>query len=148
MKATKERRITKRYPIRVLVNCLPGDTPIKRNGHANRGWEMWARDLADDGVGLKWSMAWSVGRCPHCLEGAAGRGKEKGREICQSISPADKLKQGQDIQLDGLVYDDDGSQPMRGTIRWVRSDKKGKSVEFGVYVTTPEHRDYFKALEA
>jgi hypothetical protein len=37
---------------------------------------------------------------------------------------------------------------MRGTIRWVRSDKKGKSVEFGVYVTTPEHRDYFKALEA
>ena len=54
-----DRRTARRFPIRVLVNCLPPGTPRKRNGHAAHGWEMWAQDLGDDGVGLQWSSAWA-----------------------------------------------------------------------------------------
>ena len=38
-----DRRQVKRFPIRVLVNCLPPQVPRKRNGHSGHGWEMWAR---------------------------------------------------------------------------------------------------------
>ena len=54
-----DRRTARRFPIRVLVNCLPPGTPRKRNGHAAHGWEMWAQDLGDDGVGLMWSRDWA-----------------------------------------------------------------------------------------
>jgi hypothetical protein len=147
MKQSKERRDAERHSIRVLVNCLPADVPVKRNGHETHGWEMWAKDLGDDGVRLQWSLQWSAGRCPHCIEAQKLSPKQHAREICQSESPAEKLKEGQEIQLDGLVYDEKGSQPMKGTIQWVRSGKDGKVVELGIFVTSPEHRDYFKALE-
>jgi hypothetical protein len=153
MKETKEkeRRDVKRVPIRVLVNCLPLQMSSQRNGHAPQGWEMWAKNLGDDGVGLKWSLAWASGRCPHCLKMAREAMKETRRPalnaFCQCVSPAESLKEGEEIMMDGLVYDDDGSHPMRGRIQWVRYDKRGKTAEFGIHVTTPEHRDYFRTLE-
>src|SRR5258708_29851236 len=58
-KSDSERRRDKRFPIRVLVNCLPPGTARKRNGHAAQGWEMWAKDLGDNGVRLQWSLAWA-----------------------------------------------------------------------------------------
>src|SRR5690349_10718787 len=103
---TNERREAKRYPIRVLVRCLPPGTPLKRNGHDVRGWEMWARDLGDDGVGLQWSRAWAVQRCPRCSTSLfPDRNKQK---ICLCSSPGDKLRKGQQIQLDGLIYTEKG----------------------------------------
>ncbi len=147
MKSSQERRDTKRVPIRVLVNCLPAKTPRTRNGHETHGWEMWAKDLGDDGVGLEWSLKWSAGRCPHCIESAKFKARERSHEVCQCVSPAETLKEGEEILLDGLVYDDNGAQPMTGKIQWVRPDKKGRTVEFGIYVTSPNHRSYFKTLE-
>jgi len=151
MDKDKERRDTRRVPIRVLVNCLPSTVQPKRNGHTPLGWEMWAKNLADDGVGLKWSLAWSAARCPHCLKQAAEPTKEPRvppkEQVYPCVSPAESLKEGEEILLDGLVYDDAGSQPMRGRIQWVRQDKQGRTAEFGIYFTPPEHRDYFLALE-
>ena len=140
-----ERRQGKRHSIRVLVNCLPPGTTAKRNGHVVRGWEMWARDLADDGVGLLWNRDWASARCPECFGPIAG--KAKPRAACECKPPDGILKAGQEVLLDGLVYNDQGSEPMVGRIQWVRPSKSGKTFEAGVHITTPNHRDYFKALE-
>ncbi len=142
----KERRVAHRSSIRVLVNCLPPGIPRRRNGHETRGWEMWARDIADDGVGLQWSSQWASARCAHCLGTLSGR--HDNREICECIPPNEKLKKGQMVKLDGLVYTEKGSKPMQGRIQWVRPSKSGKTYEFGVHITSPNHRNFFKALES
>ncbi len=148
MKDDKERRVAKRFPIRVLVNCLPPGTPAKRNGHESRGWEMWAKDMADDGVGLQWSRDWATGRCTVCNGAVTGRRAEP-RNNCQCQPPGDVLKKGQEVQLDGLIYTDQGSCPMTGRIQWIRPSRSGRTYEVGVFITSPEdHRSFFKALEA
>lgn len=140
---TDERRESKRFPIRVLVRCLPPGSPLKRNGHDVRGWEMWAKDIADDGVGLQWSRRWAVQRCPRCSI-SLFPAKQK-REICLCSSPS-ALRKGQMVRLDGLIYTEKGSQPMKGRIQWIRT---GKAVyHVGVCITSPNHREFFRALEA
>ncbi len=140
-----ERRVTKRFPIKVLVNCLPPGTPRSRNGHDNHGWEMWARDLGDNGVRLEWSQAWSS------RDYSPDFKMMDERASLRKISvqpPSAVLKKGSVVLLDGLVYDDEGTKPMRGKIQWVRPGKKGQTCEFGVLVTTPDRRSYFRALAA
>lgn len=144
---TSERRIAKRFPIRVLVRCIPPGMPLRRNGHDTMGWEMWARDLGNDGVGLEWSKRWALQRCPSCSLGISTTDRKK-RELCLCSSPEKTLKKGQVVKLDGLVYDEKGSKTLRAKIMWVRPGKKGENYEVGVHVITPNHRSYFKALES
>ena len=62
--------------------------------------------------------------------------------------PSSFLKKGSEILLDGLVYDERGAKPMRGRVKWAKINKKGQSCEFGVLITTPDRRSYFRALAA
>ena len=115
---SESRKGTRRNPIRVLVNCLPPGTPSRRNGHASKGWEMWARNIGDDGVGLQWSRQWAAARCAHCLGVLSSR--KSSRDVCECKPPQEKLKKGQKVRLDGLVYTEKGSKSMQGRIQWVR----------------------------
>jgi hypothetical protein len=142
----QDRRGARRFPIRVLVKCLPPGVPRQRNGHSTRGWEMWAQDIADDGVGLQWSKAWAVQRCPSCSIGLALFRKES-RRICLCQPPEGSLKKGQKVELDGLIYTEKGSKPMKGRIQWVRPSKKGDTFKIGVHIMSPNHRSFFRALE-
>jgi hypothetical protein len=142
--STADRRDCKRSPIKVLVKCLPADASIRGGGIA-KAWKMLARNIADDGVSLHWSRTWSSLNCPHCLKWPADEAQDT--QICLCSPPQETLQTGQQIELDGLVYGDCGSQPMRGLIRWVRPDKKGERTDMGILITTPRHRDYFRALE-
>jgi hypothetical protein len=145
----KDRRVARRSPIRVLVNCLPPGTPSRRNGHPSKGWEMWAQDIADDGVGLQWSSTWATARCAHCQGMLSGGSRRIVRDdVCECNPPNEKLKKGQKVRLDGLIYTEKGSKSMQGRIQWVRPAKNGRTCEFGVHITSPNHRRFFKALEA
>lgn len=140
-----ERRRDKRFPIRVLVNCLPPGTARKRNGHSSQGWEMWAKDLGENGVRLQWSQAWSNrDYTPNFrLMDERPAPRKAGKQ-----SPSALLKKGSKVLLDGLVYNDHGSKPMKGLIQWARPGKKGQTYEFGVLITTPDRKSYFRALAA
>ncbi len=140
-----DRRHTKRFPIRVLVNCLPPGTPRSRNGHETHGWEMWARDLGEDGVRLVWSQAWASRDYSPDFKDMDERPLPRRLSV---RSPSDILKKGSVVLLDGLVYDDHGTKPMRGRVQWVKAGKKGQTCELGVLVTTPDRRSYFRALAA
>jgi hypothetical protein len=146
MSKGKELRKNKRSPIKVLVKCLPPGSPAQRNGHVAKGWEMLARDIAHDGVGLRWSLRWAKANCPHCLKGSSNLFDS--HQICLCTPPDKVLQQGQAIQLDGLIYTEKGSVPMDGVIRWVRPHHKGDIYDVGILVTTPAHRQHFKALES
>lgn len=149
MTTTSERREQKRFNIRVLVRCLPPGVPVSRNGHETKGWEMWAKDLGNDGVGLEWSKKWAVQRCPRCSMGISTRDRKgKRRDLCLCTSPEKVLKKGQIIKLDGLVYDEKGSKTLKARVQWVRPAKKGETFEVGVRMMGPSHRSYFKALAA
>src|SRR5262249_6538292 len=121
-----DRRRAKRFPIRVLVNCLPPGTSRKRNGHAAHGWEMWARDLGDNGVGLRWSRAGARREYVPDLVAMDVRPAPRRKTVQPPIS---HLKKGSQIMLDGLVYNDRGSKPMKGRIQWARPGKKGQTCE-------------------
>ena len=140
----RERRTMKRIPIRVLVNCLPPGVPRKRNGHASRGWEMWAQDLGDDGVGLQWSRDWA-GR--NYIPDMRALDERPGRPT-PIDPPRALLKKGSALIMDGLVYNEKGPKPMRGLVQWARASKDGRTYEFGVRVTSPDRRSYFRALAA
>jgi|SRR5688572_13588824 hypothetical protein len=140
-----ERRQAKRFSIKVLVNCLPPGTPRSRNGHAAHGWEMWARDLGDNGVRLEWSQAWASRDYEPDFRMMDERPSPR-RVTVQS--PSAVLKKGSQVLLDGLVYDEKGAKPLRGKVQWAKVGRKGQSCEFGVLVTTPDRRSYFKALAA
>ena len=140
-----ERRQTKRFPIRVLVNCIPPGTPRNRNGHAAQGWEMWARDLGDNGVRLEWSHAWATR--DYAPNFRLMDERPAPRKTVEKL-PNSILKKGSKILLDGLVYGDRGSKPMKGLVQWVKPGKKAKTYEFGVLITTPDRRSYFRALAA
>jgi len=139
-----ERRRAKRFPIRVLVNCLPPGTPRKRNGHAAHGWEMWAQDLGDDGVGLQWSRDWANRSYKFDLR----LPDEHPARPNLSEPPRALLKKGREVVLEGLVYNDKGAKAMRGRIQWARAGKNGRTYEFGVKITSPDRRSYFRALAA
>jgi len=145
MKA-KEQRTSKRSSIKVLVKCLPPGVPLKRNGHVAKGWEMLARDINHDGVGLRWSRRWAEANCPHCLRGSSNLFPE--REICLCTPPDKVLRQGQKVKVDGLIYTEKGSVTMSGSIRWVRPHPKGNIYDVGILVTSPAHRQHFRALES
>src|SRR5579871_2177168 len=122
-----DRRRAKRFPIRVLVNCLPPGTARKRNGHAAHGWEMWARDLGDDGVRLQWSQAWAA------REYVPDFRVMDERPVPRRVTiqpPSSFLKKGSVVLLEDLVYGDRGSKAMKGRIQWVKSGKKGQTCEF------------------
>ncbi len=142
---SSERRQTKRFPIRVLVNIIPPGTPRTRNGHASHGWEMWARDMGDDGVRLEWSQAWANRNYAPDFKAMDERPAPR-RSAVQS--PTAVLKKGSTVLLDGLVYDDNGPKAMKGKIQWAKPGKKGQTCEFGVLVTSKERRSYFRALAA
>ncbi len=108
-----DRRTTKRFPIQVLVNCLPPGTPRKRNGHARSGWEMWAQDLGDDGVGLQWSHEWANRSYVPDLRVMDERPGRRRRRPSRA-SPEKRLRR----HLDGLVYNEKGAKAMRGRIQW------------------------------
>jgi len=142
---SKELRNSKRSAITVLVKCLPSDVPVKRNGHVAKGWEMMARDIAHDGVGLRWSLKWAARNCPHCLRGTSNLFPE--HEICLCTPPDKVLQTGQVVQVDGLIYTEKGSVPMRGRVKWVRPHHKGDIWDVGVHIVSPNHRHHFRALE-
>jgi hypothetical protein len=139
-----ERRHTKRFSIQVLVNCLPPG-PRKRNGHPTHGWEMWARDLGDDGVRLKWTQAWASRDYETTMLSLDQRTPARRTSV---PSPTSYLKKGSTVLLEDLVYGDRGSKPLKGRVQWVKPGKKGESCEFGVLITSPDHRSYFRALAA
>jgi hypothetical protein len=139
-----DRRTTKRFPIRVLVNCLPPGKPRKRNGHAALGWEMWAEDLGDDGVGLRWSLDWANRNYKPDFR----KMDERAAYRDPAEPPRQLLKKGCPVVLDGLVYNEKGAKPMRGRIQWSKAAKDGRTYEFGVQITTPDRRSYFRALSA
>lgn len=143
---TKDRRISKRSPIKVLVKCLPAKTSARR-GRVTKAWKMLARDIGDDGVRLHWSRAWSSLNCPHCLRWTPQKSSDE-NQLCLCSPPQESLQIGQWVELDGLIYTEQGSPSLRGLIRWIRPDKKGERYDFGVRVTSPRHRDYFRTLEA
>ena len=145
MKKDDERRRVKRFPIRVLVNCLPPGTPRKRNGHASQGWEMWARDLGEIGVRLEWSEAWA--KRDYAPNFRLMDERPAPRKVTVE-PPSSFLKKGSKILLDGLVYNERGAKPMHGRIQWAKPGKKKNTCEFGVLITTPDRRSYFKALAA
>jgi hypothetical protein len=142
---SSERRVVKRFPIRVLVNCLPPGTARKRNGHAAHGWEMWAKDLGDNGVRLQWSQAWANRQYVPDLRSMDERPAPR-KPVIQP--PASFLKKGSLVLLEDLVYGDKGSKPLKGRIQWAKPGKKGQTCEFGVLITTPDRRSYFRALAA
>src|SRR5258706_8232252 len=117
-----DRRRAKRFPIRVLVNCLPPGTPRKRNGHATQGWEMWARDLGDDGVRLQWSEAWANRAYIPDFRMMDERPAPRTPAV---QPPTSFLKKGSRVLLEGLVYGDKGAKPMKGKIQWAKPGKKG-----------------------
>ena len=143
MKTSNRRRNT-RFPIKVLVNCLPPGMPRKRNGHESHGWEMWAQDLGDDGVGLQWSREWANRRYIPDLRAMDERPGRHG----PMDPPRVLLKKGSEVILEGLVYNDKGTKTMRGRIQWSKVAKNGLIFEFGVKITTPDRRSYFRALAA
>ena len=142
----REHRNSKRSSIKVLVKCLPPGVPVHRNGHVAKGWEMLARDIAHDGVGLRWSLKWAKANCPHCLKGTSNLFPD--HEVCLCTPPDKVLQQGHKIQLDGLIYTEAGSVPMEGMIRWVRPHHKGDIYDVGILITSPYHREHFRALES
>jgi hypothetical protein len=139
-----ERRIAKRFPIRVLVNCLPPGLPRKRNGHTSKGWEMWAQDLGDDGVGLQWSSDWANRNYAPDFRAM----DERPSRSTKAEPPRRLLKKGCTVVLEGLVYNDKGARPMRGRVQWAKATKDGRTYEFGVRITSPDRRSYFRALAA
>jgi hypothetical protein len=128
------------------VKCLPPGVPVQRNGHVARGWEMLARDIAHDGVGLRWSRKWAEANCPHCLKGTSNLFPDRG--VCLCTPPDKVLQKGQEVQLDGLIYTEEGSVPMSGFVRWVRPHHKGDIYDVGILITSPYHRRHFRALES
>ena len=126
----KERRETHRVPIKVLVKCA--------------GVDMWAEDIAHDGVRLRWSRRLAYRLCPECNHSPYDR-------LCESLSclcaqrPIE-IRKGQQVNLDGLIYTEKGSEPIGGRVQWVRLLKAG-GYHVGVRVTSPYHRRHFKALE-
>ena len=146
MKTSREQRQSKRSSIKVLVKCLPPGVPVTRNGHVARGWEMLARDIAHDGVGLRWSRKWAEAHCPHCLRGLSTLFPE--RQVCLCTPPDKVLVAGEEVQLDGLIYTEQGSVPMQGFVRWVRPHHKGDIYDVGIRITSRNHRKHFAALES
>ena len=139
-----ERRTTKRFPIRVLVKCSPPGAPRRRNGHAAQGWEMWAVDLGDDGVRLQWSHAWANRSYVPDLRVM----DERPARATPVTPPRTLLKKGCAIVLEGLVYNDKGARLMRGRVQWAKAARGGRTYEFGVRITSPDRRSYFRALAA
>jgi len=143
----QERRISKRSTIQVLVTCLtPSAGKKKRDAASTNGWEMWARDLADDGVGLRWSRSWAVSRSIQATKTLTRRSSDY--PAYDTSSPCKVLKKGMQVKLDGLVYADEGAVPMQGIIQWVRASKDGNTCDFGVAIVSPDHRSFFRALKA
>ena len=140
-----ERRISKRSTIQVLVTCLAKDT-AKRKRKESEGWEMWARDLADDGVGLRWSRSWALSRSAQATKTMTRR--QSDFPAYDTSSPCKVLLKGMQVKLDGLVYADEGAVPMQGVIQWVRASKDGNTCDFGVTIISPDHRSFFRALKA
>src|ERR1035437_760665 len=117
-----DRRTVNRFPIRVLVNCLPSSTPRKRNGHPVHGWEMWAQDLGDDGVGLQWSRDWANRRyIPDFRAMDARPGRQTPSDPARAL-----LKKNCEVVLEGLVYNDKGVKVMRGRVQWAKAAKDGR----------------------
>ena len=50
--------------------------------------------------------------------------------------------------MKGLIYTEQGSVPMQGIIRWVRPHHKGDIWDVGIRITSPAHRQHFRALES
>jgi len=117
MKSTKQknRRESKRVPVKLLVNC--------------EGWNMWTKDVAIDGVRLSWAEN-------NTMEGF----------LTQNSEPF-SFEPGQKVQVHGLIYTDQGSKPMTGSIRWVRTGKTKNSIGLGIEITTPRHREDLRVLE-
>jgi len=141
----KERRIGKRSTIQVLVTCLTTAAGKRKRVDAG-GWEMWARDLADDGVGLRWSRSWAISRLPQATKTLTRRKSDD--SAYDASSPCKSLHKGMTVKLDGLVYADEGAVPMQGVIQWVRSSTDGNTCDFGVAIVSPDHRSFFRALKA
>jgi hypothetical protein len=140
-----ERRISKRSTIQVLVTCLTTASGKRKRGDSS-GWEMWARDLADDGVGLRWSRSWALSRSTQAV-GTMTR-RQSDYPAYDTASPSQILKKGMRVKLDGLVYGAEGAVLMQGVIQWVRPSKDGKTCDFGVAIVGADHRSFFKALKA
>lgn len=130
----KERRDTRRVPIKVLVKC--------------EGWEMWARDIADDGVGLRWSRGWASQKCPHWFDWLGNSHDSFKKPPCRCIQPPNHLQKGRKVTLNGLIYTDQGEQAIQGRVCWVRLGRNEQTFDVGIHVTSPHHRRYFKALES
>jgi len=142
MPKTSERRIQKRSAIQVLVTCQPVG---KKVSAAGAPWEMWAKDLGDDGVGLRWSRAWAASRSLLSAGTQTRRATDTAR--FDASSPSKQLRKGQKIQLEGLVYGDEGAVLMEGVVQWARPSKNGAACDFGVAITSPDHRSFFRALQ-
>ena len=130
----KERRDAKRVPIKVLVKC--------------QDQEMWARAIADDGVGLRWSRGWASQKCPHWFDWLGDSPNSFKKPPCRCTQPPARFQKGRKVTLNGLIYTDQGEQPIEGRVCWARLCRNESTFDVGIRVTSPFHRRYFKALES
>jgi len=119
-KTGQERRTAERFPVKVLVRCIPLKGKTKGSKTPIEGWRMLAQDMAHNGICLYWPKNTEITKMPRI---------------------------GEKIEIHGLVYGDSGALPMTGQIRWMAASQKPDTYTLGVKVTTPNHEDHFKAVE-
>jgi len=145
-----ERRISKRFSIQVLVTCVKQEAKKKTKKSAKAAtppaWEMWAQDLGDDGVGLRWSRSWAASRSLLSASTLSRRASDSSPKF-DNTTPLHSLRKGQKVHLEGLVYGDEGPVLMDGIIQWVHPSKDGSACDFGIAIVSPDHRSFFRALK-
>jgi len=150
MPKTREHRTSKRFSIQVLVTCIKSSAPkkaaTKKATAMSAGWEMWAKDLGDDGVGLRWSRSWAASRSLLSASTLSRRVTDRSPKH-DATTPLSSLRKGEKVHLEGLVYGDEGPVLMDGIVQWVRASKDGNTCDFGVSIVSPDHRSFFRVLK-
>jgi hypothetical protein len=129
-------------PIGVLVNCGTAKKDRRARGRAIR---MEARNIAHDGVGLRWSRRLAMSLCPKCDHFPSDKACENKNCLCGQ-KMAD-IRVGQEVNLDDLIYTEKGSEPIMGKVCWIKISRRKDACDVGVRVTSANHRTHFKALE-
>ena len=105
MKRSRERRKRKRWQVAVLVRCS-----LPKYENEVFEMEMWAKDVNEKGMKLEWTKGLNVSQL-----------STNNRKAPHTIRFEDlDFKKGENIKIQDLFYDDDGSPFMEGKISWAR----------------------------
>jgi len=115
---TKERRRKKRWQVAVLVRCS-----LPKFKNALFEMEMWAKDVNEKGMKLEWSRGLNVAQLHK-----GGKSTD-----VQSLRFEDvAFEKGENIKIQDLFYDDDGSPFIEGKVSWVRRSNEASVLNLGV----------------